>query len=146
MMMVIILSAMVLTSLVSASSWGRGHSRSHDSEGDITAISELELTNEQVLQIRMFREAHLKDIGPLQDSMRTKRKELRRLWLQKAPDQNKIGVAKAEFGVLRDRIHDKMADYRLMMFKILTLEQQQILHSVMQQRKFNTGPKQGKER
>ena len=146
MMMVIILSAMVLTSLAVASGWGRGHRRGHDGEGDITAIPELELTNEQVVQIRVLRETHLKDIEPLKDDMRTKRGELKRLWLQKAPDQNKIDVAKAEIGVLRDRIHDKMADYRLMMFKILTSKQQQILHSVMQQRKFNPGLEQGKER
>ena len=137
MMTVITLSAMVLTSLTFVSAWGRGHSRNSGSEVDITAIPELKLTSEQILQIRTLRETHLRDIGPLQDKMRAKREELRRFWLQKAPDQNKIVVAQAKIGVLRDRIHDKMADYRQMIFRILTPDQQRILQSAMQQQKFN---------
>jgi Spy/CpxP family protein refolding chaperone len=144
-MTIIILSAMVLISLTFVSAWGRGHSRSPVNEADITAIPELELTGEQVVQIRTLRETHLKDIGPLQNDMREKREELRRLWLQKSPDQNKIGVAKAEIGVLRDRMHDKIANYRQMMLRILTPNQQVILQSAMQQQEFNSGLRWRKE-
>jgi len=146
--LVIILFAIFLFSLTFATDWGRGRGRGSGpgSEGDITAIPELGLTNEQVVQIRTLRETHLKDIGPLQDKMRTKRKEMRLLWLQKTPDQNKIGATRVEIGVLRDRMQDKMTPYRQAMFKILTPEQQQNLQSAMQQRKFSPGPRWGKKR
>jgi Spy/CpxP family protein refolding chaperone len=143
---VIILAAMVLTSLTFASDWGRGHGRGPGDEGDITAIPELELTNEQIIQIRVLREAHLKDIRPLQDKMQTRRKELRLFWLQKTPEQDKIGAAQAEIIVLRDQMQDKMASYRQAMFRILTPEQQNRLESAIQQRKFNPGPRWGKKR
>ena len=144
--MVSILFAMVLTSLTFASGWGRGHSRSPGSEGDITAIPELELTNEQVVQIRALRETHLKDVRPLQDNMRTKRKELRLLWLQNTPDQEKINAAQVEIGSLRDQMQDKMADYRLAIFKILTPEQQSTLQSAERLRGVNSGPHWEKNR
>jgi Spy/CpxP family protein refolding chaperone len=145
-MTVLILSAMVLTSLTFASGWGRGHSRSPGSEGDITAIPELELINEQVVQIRALRGTHLKDVRPLQDNMRTKRKELRLLWLQDTPDQGKINAAQAEIGSLRDQMQDKMADYRLAIFKILTPKQQSKLETIGRQRGFSPGPRWGKQR
>jgi Spy/CpxP family protein refolding chaperone len=145
-MTVLILSAMVLTSLTFASGWGRGHSRSPGSEGDITAIPELELTNEQVVQIRALRETHLKDVKPLQDRMREKRRELRTLWLKKTPDQEKINAAQAEIGSLRDLMQDKMNDYRRAIFKILNPEQQNRLETIGKQRGFSPGPRWGKQR
>jgi Spy/CpxP family protein refolding chaperone len=145
-MTVLILSAMVLTSLTFASGWGRGHSRSPGSEGDITSIPELELTNEQVVQIRALRETHLNDVRPLQDNMRTKRKELRLLWLQDTPDQGKITAAQAEIGLLRDQMQDKMTDYRLAIFKILSVEQQNRLETIGRQRGFSPGSRWGKKR
>jgi Spy/CpxP family protein refolding chaperone len=145
-MTVLILSAMVLTSLTFASGWGRGHSRSSGSEGDITAIPELELTNEQVVQIKALREAHLKDIRPLQDNMHSQRKDLRLLWLQDTPDQEKINAAQAEIGSLRDQMQNKMADHRLAIFKILTPEQQSTLQSAERLRGVKSVPHWGKNR
>jgi Spy/CpxP family protein refolding chaperone len=55
-----------LFSLTFAADWGRGrgHGGSPGDEGDITTISELELADKQVSQIRALREAHLLDVKP----------------------------------------------------------------------------------
>jgi Spy/CpxP family protein refolding chaperone len=78
--------------------------------------------------------------------MRTNRKELRLLWLQDTPDQEKINAAQAEIGSLRDQMQDKMADYRRAIFKILTPEQQNRLETIGRQRGFSPGPRWGKQR
>lgn len=145
---VTILFVIFLFSLTFAADWGRGRGRGSGpgSEGDITAIPELELADEQVSQIRALREAHLRDVKPFQDRMRAKRQELKALWLQSTPDQDRIIALQKEIGNLRDLMQGKMNDYRRAIFEILTPKQQNRLESAIQQRKFSPGPRWGKKR
>jgi len=129
---VIILFAIFLFSLTFAADWGRGreHGGSSGDEGDITIISELELADKHVSQIRALREAHLRDVKPFQGRTRAKRQELKALWLQSTPDQNRIIALQKEICNLRDLMQDKMNDYRWAIFEILTPEQQRKLETI----------------
>jgi len=99
----------------------------------------LNLTAEQAGQLRNLREAHLKDIQPLQNKLYSKRSELRLLWLQQSPDQGKITAADREIRALRDQIQDKMTSHRLATFKILTPEQQTKLQASGAGRGYGSG-------
>ena len=145
-MIVTILFAIFLFSLAFGDDWGRGHvGGPPGKEGDITTIPDLELTDEQILQIRTLREAYLRDVKPLQEKINTKRKELKALWLKTTLDQDKITALQTEIAKMRDMIQDKMIDYRRKIFKIMTPEQQNRLETIGQQRGFRPGPRWGKE-
>jgi Spy/CpxP family protein refolding chaperone len=90
---------------------------------DIGAARGLDLTVEQTQKINALREAHLKDIKPLQDQMYSKSGELRNLWLAKTPDQEKILALQKEAQGLRGQLTDKFTTYRLEALKVLTPEQ-----------------------
>jgi Spy/CpxP family protein refolding chaperone len=91
---------------------------------DPTAVRGLNLTAEQTAKINSLREAHLKDVKPLQDKMFSKRGDLRLLWLEKTPDQAKIAATRKEIRSLRDQLQDKRDAYRLEIYNVLTPEQQ----------------------
>lgn len=92
--------------------------------GDTTAWQGLNLTADQTAKIRSLQEAQLKEIQPLQNKLYSKRSELRLLWLQQAPDRDKITAADQEARTLRDQIQDRMTNHRLAFFNVLTPEQQ----------------------
>ena len=118
---------------------GRGHGGGLCYGGDITGLSALNLTAEQTAKINALREAHLKDIKPLQDKMFSKRGDLKLLWLQTNPDKDKILAAQKEIRTLRDQMQDKMTAYRLEVLKVLTPEQQEKLKSYKYGRGFGPG-------
>jgi Spy/CpxP family protein refolding chaperone len=84
----------------------------------------LNLNAEQVTKLITLREAHLRDIKPLQDQMYSKRGELRLLWLERTPNQNNILAAQKELQTLRDKLYEKGTTFRLETTKVLTPEQQ----------------------
>jgi Spy/CpxP family protein refolding chaperone len=86
-----------------------------------------------------LREAHLKDIQPLQNKLYSKRGELKLLWLQQSPDQGKITAADREIRALRDQIQDRRTSHRLATFKILTPEQQTKLQAYGAGRGYGSG-------
>lgn len=90
---------------------------------DLAAAPGLNLTAEQAEKLGSLREAHLREVKPLQDQMYSKAGELRLLWLQQTPDQKKILTVQKEVRTLRDQLTDKQTAYRLEANKILTLEQ-----------------------
>ena len=107
--------------------WGRGHGGwpcYNQGAGPIPAAAQLNLTEEQTEKIRALREAHLKDVKPLQEKMFSKRGDLRLLWLQANPDQGKILALQKEIRSLRDQMDDKRISHRLAVLKVLTPEQQ----------------------
>ena len=99
--------------------WGPGGGPCSDQ-----ASSKLNLTAEQTAKIDALRASHLKEVKPLQDKMFSKRGDLRLLWLEKNPDQEKIAEAQKEIRSLRDQIQDKGTAYSLEVNKVLTPEQQ----------------------
>ncbi len=106
--------------------WGRGHGGRqcyNPGSGPIPAAAQLNLTAEQTEKIKSLRDAHLKEVTPLRDKMFSKRAELKLLWLQASPDQNKILAVQKEIRALRDQLEDKRTSHRLAVFTLLTPEQ-----------------------
>ncbi len=91
---------------------------------DIAAERGLDLTAEQREKINTLREAHLKDVKPLQDQLFVKSRELKDLWLAKTPDRESILTLQREVQVLRNQLMDKLTTYRLDALQLLTPEQQ----------------------
>jgi Spy/CpxP family protein refolding chaperone len=97
--------------------------------GDPAALRGLNLTPEQTTKIDELRTAFLKDTKPLRDKMFSKRGDLRLLWLDRNPDQEKITAAQKEMRALRDQMQDKRTAFLLEIRKTLTPEQQAKLNS-----------------
>jgi Spy/CpxP family protein refolding chaperone len=123
--------------------WGRGHGGAGCSGPDTSILSRLNLTPGQTTKINALREANLRDTKPLKDRMYSKRGDLRLLWLQTNPDQNKITAAQKEIRTLRDQMQDKMTTFRLEVLKVLTPEQQEKLKSFKLGHGFGHGMKGG---
>lgn len=123
--------------------WGRGHGGGPWYGNGDTAVSNLNLTSEQTAKINALREANLREVKPLQDKMFSKRGELRLLWLQQNPDQDKILAVQKEIRVLRDQIQDKRDSYRLQVYNTLTPEQKSQYQSFGRGRGFGPGMRGG---
>jgi Spy/CpxP family protein refolding chaperone len=136
---VIVVTAFTVSAFAFGPGWGRGHGGGAYYGGDIRALSQVNLTDEQTGKINALREAHLRDIKPLQDKMFSKRGDLRLLWLQQNPDQDKILAEQKEIRTLRDKMQDKMTIYRLNVLKVLTPEQQEKLKTYRLGRGFGSG-------
>jgi Spy/CpxP family protein refolding chaperone len=91
---------------------------------DIAAERGLDLTAEQKEKISILREAHLKDIKPLQEQLYVKSRELKDLWLVKTPARESILTLQREVQALRNQLMDKLTTYRLDAWQLLTPEQQ----------------------
>lgn len=112
-------------------------------ERHASALADLNLTAEQSEKIRAMREAHYKDIIPMQTKMFTKRAELRLLWMQTNPDSEKIKSKQKEILVLKGQLQEKKTDFRLEFLNILTPEQRTQLLAQRLDRRH--GPRGGME-
>ena len=122
-MAVIAVAAVLASSPVEARrGWGGGYSGG--GYYDLTAAPGLNLTAEQVTKLNALREAHMSDIKPLQDQLYGKRGEMRLLWLERTPDQQKILAVQKELQTLREKLYEKGTTFRLETTKVLTPEQQ----------------------
>ena len=115
--------------------YGRGHYNALD----ITRLSDLNLTTAQIKQLSALRDDHLQNIQPLRDSMYNKSIELKGLWLEKSPDHNKIAEPQKEIQILRDKMFEKIADYRRATQSILTAQQQTTLEAYQAKRGYGFG-------
>ena len=120
----VIAVAAVLASSPAEARRGWGDGNSSGGYYDLTTVPGLNLTTEQITKLNVLRDAHLRDIKPLQDQMYSKRNEMRLLWLEQTPDQKKIQTVQKEVRTLRDQLYDKQTAYRLEAQKVLTPEQQ----------------------
>jgi len=84
----------------------------------------LNLTAEQNQKIQAMREGFFKETLPLKNEMQTKQLELRTLWAQTNPDQDKILAKQKEINALRAQLQEKRTQHQLEMRKVLTPEQQ----------------------
>jgi Spy/CpxP family protein refolding chaperone len=83
----------------------------------------LNLTPEQVEKIKALRGSFFKEKIPLRNDLMSKRLELRALWAQTNPDEEKILAKQKEINALRAQLEEKATRNRLEMLKILTPEQ-----------------------
>ena len=118
--------------------WGRGPGVGYGScaQGDFQGPAGVDLTTDQKTKLNELRDASFKDIQSLREKMFTKRDELRNLWLEKSPDQEKIAAAQKEMRDVRDQMQDRMTAYRLDALKILSPEQQEKIKSSASGRGF----------
>ena len=84
----------------------------------------LNLTAEQNQKVQAMREGFFKESLPLRNEMQIKQLELRTLWAQTNPDQDKILAKQKEINALRAQLQEKGTRHRLEMRKVLTPEQQ----------------------
>ncbi len=101
-----------------------GYGRGPGNVEDIAAERGLDLTADQKAKITALREAHLKDLKPLQDQLFVKSRQLKDLWLAKTPDRENILTLQREVQILRNQLMDKLTTYRLDAWQLLTPEQQ----------------------
>ncbi|MCF8054668.1 MAG: periplasmic heavy metal sensor [Deltaproteobacteria bacterium] len=108
----------------------RGNGREHKAHQgmmggmlDITQIEELQLTQEQKTKIQKMRDAHLKEIYALEDSITAKGRELREALTQATPDENRVFSLKKDMGTLRHDMYQKRLEHRENAWKILSEEQ-----------------------
>lgn len=126
-----IFTAAIFVVLVAASAfaYGPGGGRGPCAGGaclgsdPLRSAEKLGLSAEQTARIKELREQHLKDIKPLQDKMFSKRGDLRLLWLEKNPDQEKILALQKELRDVRGQLQDKATTMRLAIYNLLTPEQ-----------------------
>ena len=140
---VLVVTALSTYAFAYGPGWGRGHGGSDCYGPDTSVLSQLNLTSEQTANINALREANLRDTKSLKDKMFSKRGDLKLLWLQTNPDQDKITAAQKEIRTLRDKMQDKMTAYRLEILKVLTPEQQEKVKSFKMGRGFGPGMKGG---
>lgn len=118
---------------------GRGPGYGPCQSGEVRGLAGVNLTAEQESKIKSLRDAHLKEIKPLQDQLFSKRGELKLLWLQQQPSEEKIKAVQKEICNLRDRLQDKQTSHRLAVLKVLTPEQQTKLQTYGAMRGFGPG-------
>jgi zinc resistance-associated protein len=140
---VIIVTAFAASAFAFGPGSGRGHGGGPYDGYDPAVLSQLNLTADQTTKINAFREAFLKDTKPLQDKMFSKRGDLKLLWLQQNPDQEKILAVQKEIRTLRDQIQEKRDLYRLNVYTVLTPEQKQKSKSYGPGRGFGHGMRGG---
>jgi len=146
-----ILAITILTmgGLAFAQGWGRGAGVGM-SQGPCffgnypgAAVAGFNLTPEQTQKMQALREVHWKEVAPLQNELMNKRLELRSLWLQPNPDQERILAKQKEINALTEKIQEKATKHRLDMRQILTPDQQAKLGGAFGA--FGTGPGFGRK-
>ena len=121
---VIALAVIVAASAMAHRDMRVGYGSGPGNVEDIAKERGLDLTAEQREKINTLREAHLKDVKPLQDQLYVKGRELKGLWLAETPDRESILTLQREVQVLRNQLMDKLTTYRLDAWQLLTPEQQ----------------------
>jgi len=121
---VIALAAIGTSTAAAHREWQGGYGSGPGNVADISGIHGLDLSAEQAARIRALREAHRRDIRPLQEGLREKGRQLRELWLATAPDRERIMTLQREAHDLRGRLLEKLASYRLEVLQMLTPDQQ----------------------
>jgi hypothetical protein len=90
-------------------------------------LIDLNLTDEQISQITFLRDAHIKDVKFLKETLFGKRINLNDLLTENTSEQEKITSIRQEIKDIRDQIQDKTAQYLQAVRKILTSEQTSVL-------------------
>jgi Spy/CpxP family protein refolding chaperone len=121
----IILTAIAASPAMAAPrEWQGGYGSEPGNVADIAGTPGLNLSGEQAERIGALREAHRRDIKPLQAQLMGKGRQLRELWLARTPDREKILALQREVHDLRGRLLEKLAAYRLDVLQMLTPDQQ----------------------
>ena len=122
---VIVLAAITASPATAAHrEWQGGYGSEPGNVADIAGVPGLNLSPQQTERINALREAHRRDIKPLQEQLMGKGRLLRDLWLAKTPDRERILALQREVHDLRGRLLERLAAYRLEVLQMLTPDQQ----------------------
>jgi Spy/CpxP family protein refolding chaperone len=138
---VIIVTVFAASTVAYGNERGRGHGGGPYDDCEPAVLSQLNLNVEQTTKINAFRGAFLKDSKPLQDCILSKRGDLKLLWLQQNPDQEKILSLQRGIGALKDQLQEKRDVYRRNVYNVLTPKQKEKLKSYGPGRGFRYGMK-----
>jgi len=149
LLIVVAVMALVATAgLAMAQGWGRGPgmgygpgTKGYGPGGPYGWGPGANLTTEQVQKMNALQEKFFKETASLRNDLVTKRLELRTLWSQTNPDQEKILAKQKEINALRAQLQEKSTQKRLEARQILTPEQREQMGSYYGGRGF--GPKFG---
>ncbi|MEN6509597.1 MAG: Spy/CpxP family protein refolding chaperone [Smithella sp.] len=138
------LTAAVLGLLLTsqAFAWGPGPGRGNGLCRN-AGLENLNLTDSQKTKIEAIQSEDYKVTRPLREKIFDKSAELRRLWLQKNPDRNRITAAQKELRTLRDEIQDRQTAMKFDIHKVLTAEQNEKLANSGWGRGPGFGPRGG---
>jgi len=127
-----VVALLVTAGMAMAQGWGRGmgygpgpgteYGPGYGPRGSWGA--NLNLTPEQNQKLQAMRESFFKETLSLRNEMQVKQLELRTLWAQTNPDQEKILAKQKELNALKAQMQEKNTLHRLEMRKVLTPEQQ----------------------
>ena len=132
--------------------WQGGYGSGPGNVTDIAGLPGLNLSAEQTERIGALREAHRRDIKPLQVQLMGKGRQLRELWLANTPDRERILALQREVHDLRGRLLEKLTGYRLEVLQMLTPDQQTKVRTFEVERRMgrmgaagmNRGPSPGR--
>ena len=120
---VFVITLIATSGFAMAQGWGRGEGMG-PGHGPGGWAAGLNLSPEQNQKMQALRESHFKETIPLRNEIMGKRLELRTLWVQTNPDQEKILAKQKEVNALMGQLQEKATKHRLEMRQILTPEQQ----------------------
>lgn len=86
-------------------------------------LSQLKLSENQISEVEALRGQVIEKVSPLRSSLFQIKGELKDLWVQNKPDENRIREKQREIRSIRDQIKDKITNYSLELKKLLTPEQ-----------------------
>lgn len=89
----------------------------------LEANAKLKLTAEQADRLRALDDKYGREIDPIREQLYGKGQELKAEWLQTEPDRGRIEILQGEAAKLRERLRTTLAEHRVAVLKILTLEQ-----------------------
>jgi Spy/CpxP family protein refolding chaperone len=88
------------------------------------SLDRLNLSTEQWSKVASLRDAHMKEVMPIQNQLFAKNNELRLLWNQVNPDGAQVKAKEKELGELQMQMREKGTQFMLDVRKVLTPEQQ----------------------
>ena len=141
------------TGLAMAQGWGKApgmglgygpHSRGPGFAGPDLWRS-LNLTPEQAEKMKALRKSFIEQVLPLRNELRSKKFELKALWVLTDPDEGKILAKQKEINALRAQLQEKITKNRLEMRKILTPEQQAQFVNILKRHRGWQGYGRGRE-
>lgn len=88
------------------------------------SLDQLNLSTEQWSKVQSLRDAHMKEVMPIQNQLFAKNNELRLLWNQTNPDGAQVKAKEKELGELQMQMREKATQFMLDVRKGLTPEQQ----------------------
>ncbi len=125
----IIFAVFVLALLISIPAFAQ-HPEHHGKTG-CGSGTKPELTLEQEKQLADLKMKLLKETEPIKTELKIKQMELQSLWKEDNPDARKILNKTKEIGALKLSLQEKLINYRVAVYKILTPEQRKMMTEKM---------------